>query len=78
MSGGKWNSCGPRIRSESAPANAHRELMAFFWKASQEKAAHDQHVIDSIEELRRTNAARRAQDKRDLDEEYRNYIPPIV
>lgn len=77
MSGGRWNTCGPRIK---AYQNSHsvKEMNEFFHKAALEKQEWDKKVREAVDELQATNAARRAQDKRDLDEEYRNYIPPIV
>jgi hypothetical protein len=57
--------------------SAETEIQAFFMKSSLERAEKDQFAQDAIDELRRMNAERRLQDKRDLDAEYRNYIVPV-
>ena len=77
MSGGKWLTCGPRVKAYQN-AHAQTEMMEFFHKAALEKQAFDMKVRDAVDALRHRNALQRAQDKRDLDEEYRNYLPPIV
>lgn len=56
---------------------AAEEIMAFFQRSSQERQEFEQRTIDMIEDLRRGNAERRLQDKKDLDAEYRNYIVPV-
>lgn len=56
---------------------AAEEIMAFFQRSSQERQEFEQRTLDMIEELRRGNAERRLQDKKDLDAEYRNYIVPV-
>lgn len=53
------------------------EIMAFFQRSSQERQEFEQRTLDMIEDLRRGNAERRLQDKKDLDAEYRNYIVPV-
>jgi hypothetical protein len=58
--------------------HSEREIMEFFARAAVEKAEHDFQTQENIDQLRRLNAERRAADKRDLDDEYHNYIPPIV
>lgn len=56
---------------------AAEEIMAFFQRSSQERQEFEQRTLDMIEDLRRGNAERRLQDKKDLDAEYRNYIVPV-
>lgn len=73
MSGGKWTNRGPRIKK---PSNT--EMDDFFRKAAFEKQEFDARVRAARDELQKRNAEIRAQAKRDLDDEYRNYIPPIV
>jgi hypothetical protein len=77
MSGGKWNQCRPRNNAEKF-SHSEREVLEFFRRAALEKQAFDQKVADAVYILRVRNTQNRAQDTRDLDEEYRNYIPPIV
>jgi len=38
---------------------------------------HDEFIVKAIAELREWNAAARAQDQRDIDADYRNYIVPV-
>jgi len=53
------------------------EIAKFMKEATLQCIQHDEFIVKAIAELREWNAAARAQDQRDIDADYRNYIVPV-
>jgi hypothetical protein len=56
---------------------AEVEIADFYKRAHLDRLQHDSDTEEAIANLRAINAERRAQDQRDIDADYRNYIVPV-